>query len=222
MRSASLLRVRVRVHDRVRDRARRARAAARRRAERRRAQGLRHAVGRASRSTSCPGFDIFVGPEALIADGLAHGRAWAPSPRSRRRFRARSSRSCASRRRGRRPAGRAARVRRAVPAPGRPQAPPRRSRACPSSEDVRAPLRSLTVDERDELDAWAESVLDSGTRPASSPRRGSVRLQGLARRDPLSGSDLRTMSRTPRRRPARRRQILRPADQLRELVPERR
>jgi len=30
----------------------------------------------------------------------------------------------------------------------------------PLREDVRAPLRSLTVDERDELDGWAGSVLD--------------------------------------------------------------
>ncbi|HEY6112848.1 MAG TPA: hypothetical protein VIV37_02000, partial [Gaiellaceae bacterium] len=29
-------------------------------------------------------------------------------------------------------------------------------------EDVRAPLRGLTVEERDELDAWAETVLDYG------------------------------------------------------------
>ena len=29
----------------------------------------------------------------------------------------------------------------------------------PVKEDVRAPLRALTVDERDELDAWAEGVV---------------------------------------------------------------
>ena len=30
----------------------------------------------------------------------------------------------------------------------------------PVREDVRAPLRSLTQDERDELDAWAATVVD--------------------------------------------------------------
>jgi dihydrodipicolinate synthase/N-acetylneuraminate lyase len=29
----------------------------------------------------------------------------------------------------------------------------------PVKEDVRAPLRALTVDERDELDAWADGVV---------------------------------------------------------------
>jgi dihydrodipicolinate synthase/N-acetylneuraminate lyase len=29
----------------------------------------------------------------------------------------------------------------------------------PVNEDVRAPLRTLTTDERDELDAWAERVV---------------------------------------------------------------
>ena len=29
----------------------------------------------------------------------------------------------------------------------------------PVKEDVRAPLRALTADERDELDAWAEGVV---------------------------------------------------------------
>jgi dihydrodipicolinate synthase/N-acetylneuraminate lyase len=33
-------------------------------------------------------------------------------------------------------------------------------RGVPVREDVRAPLRSLTVDERDELDGWAAGVLN--------------------------------------------------------------
>ena len=45
-----------------------------------------------------PGFDIFVGPEALIADGMARG-ARGRCRRSRRRCRARSSRSFVTRRR---------------------------------------------------------------------------------------------------------------------------
>ena len=46
--------------------------------ERRRPEGLGHALG-AVRRVPLPGFDIFVGPEALIADGMAHGAVGAVS-----------------------------------------------------------------------------------------------------------------------------------------------
>ena len=107
-----------------------------------------------------PGFDIFVGPEALIADGMAHGARRAPFRRLRQPSRARSPPSCVRRHRKAPPAWessasfverfpRQAALKRLLALQG-----------VPVKEDVRAPLRALTVDERDELDAWAESVLN--------------------------------------------------------------
>ena len=105
-----------------------------------------------------PGFDIFVGPEALIADGMARGARGAVS-------------ALASALPGevaavvRNPtAGGAARLGelRAFVERFPRQAALKRLLALqgvPVSEDVRAPLRTLTPDERDELDAWAASVL---------------------------------------------------------------
>jgi dihydrodipicolinate synthase/N-acetylneuraminate lyase len=105
-----------------------------------------------------PGFDIFVGPEALIAKGIARGAVGAvsalasalpghvaavvrePSPEGAahlgelRAFVERFPRQ--------------ATLKRLL---GRQGVPVR--------EDVRAPLRGLTVEEREELDAWSEGVL---------------------------------------------------------------
>jgi dihydrodipicolinate synthase/N-acetylneuraminate lyase len=105
-----------------------------------------------------PGFDIFVGPEALIADGMARGARGAvsalasalpsevaavvrdPSPEGAaglgelRAFVERFPRQAA--------------LKRLLALQG-----------VPVREDVRAPLRALTVDERNELDAWHASVV---------------------------------------------------------------
>ena len=105
-----------------------------------------------------PGFDIFVGPEALIAEGMAHGAIGAVSALASA-F----------------PAEVAAVVRDPTPegAAGLGELRafverfPRQAalkrllgrQGVPVREDVRAPLRPLTVEERDELDAWAETVL---------------------------------------------------------------
>ncbi len=100
-----------------------------------------------------PGFDIFVGPEALIADGLAHGAVGAVSalasalpaevaavvrdPTSEGAARLGELRAFVER------FPRQAALKRLLALQG-----------VPVDEDVRAPLRSLTADERDELDAW--------------------------------------------------------------------
>ena len=105
-----------------------------------------------------PGFDIFVGPEALIADGMARGACGAvsalasalpsevaavvrdPSPEGATRLG--ELRSFVER------FPRQAALKRLLALQG-----------VPVREDVRAPLRALTVDERDELDAWHASVV---------------------------------------------------------------
>ena len=105
-----------------------------------------------------PGFDIFVGPEALIASGMAHGAIGAVSALASA-F----------------PADVVAVVREPTPEGAARLGElrafverfPRQAalkrilalRGVPIGEDVRAPLRSLTVDERAELDAWAATVL---------------------------------------------------------------
>lgn len=106
-----------------------------------------------------PGFDIFVGPEALIAEGLAHGAVGAVSALASA-FPA----EVAAVVREPTPEG-AARVGglRAFVERFPRQAALKRIlalRGLPVAEDVRAPLRSLTVDERAELDAWAAPLLD--------------------------------------------------------------
>jgi dihydrodipicolinate synthase/N-acetylneuraminate lyase len=103
-----------------------------------------------------PGFDIFVGPEALIADGMAHGARGAVSALA----------SALPREVGavvREPSAEGA-VRlgelRAFVERFPRQAALKRLLALqgvPVHEDVRAPLRTLTVEERDELDAWYAS-----------------------------------------------------------------
>jgi dihydrodipicolinate synthase/N-acetylneuraminate lyase len=108
-----------------------------------------------------PGFDIFVGPEALIADGMARGARGAVSalasalprevaavvrdPTAEGAARLGELRSFVER------FPRQAALKRLLALQG-----------LPVREDVRAPLRALTADERDELDAWAESVLAPG------------------------------------------------------------
>jgi dihydrodipicolinate synthase/N-acetylneuraminate lyase len=105
-----------------------------------------------------PGFDIFVGPEALIAEGMARGAIGAvsalasalpaeivsvvrnPTPESAARLG--ELRAFVER------FPRQAALKRLLGLQG-----------VAVREDVRAPLRGLTVEERDELDAWAEAVL---------------------------------------------------------------
>lgn len=105
-----------------------------------------------------PGFDIFVGPEALIAQGMARGAIGAvsalasalpaeivtvvrdPTPEGAARLG--ELRAFVER------FPRQAALKRLLGLQG-----------VAVREDVRAPLRGLTVEERDELDAWAEAVL---------------------------------------------------------------
>jgi dihydrodipicolinate synthase/N-acetylneuraminate lyase len=104
-----------------------------------------------------PRFDIFVGPEALIYQGMEEGAIGAVSalasafpeevaavvrqPTSEGAARLSQLRSAVER------FPRQAALKRIL---GR--------RGVPVREDVRAPLRGLTADERDELDAWHESL----------------------------------------------------------------
>ena len=111
-----------------------------------------------------PGFDIFVGPEALIADGMARGARGAVSalasalprevaavvrdPSAVGAARLGELRSFVER------FPRQAALKRLLALQG-----------LPIDEAVRAPLRSLTVEERGELDDWYASI----RRPAASP-----------------------------------------------------
>jgi len=106
-----------------------------------------------------PGFDVFVGPEALIAEGMSHGAVGAvsalasalpsdvagvvrdPTPEGAARLG--ELRSFVER------FPRQAALKRLLAIQG-----------VPVKEDVRSPLRTLTADERDELGAWAADVLD--------------------------------------------------------------
>jgi dihydrodipicolinate synthase/N-acetylneuraminate lyase len=104
-----------------------------------------------------PGFDVFVGPEALIAEGMARGALGAVSalasafpgevaavvrePTSDGAARLGELRAFVER------FPRQAALKRLLARQG-----------VPVQEVVRAPLRSLTPDERDELDAWAADV----------------------------------------------------------------
>jgi dihydrodipicolinate synthase/N-acetylneuraminate lyase len=105
-----------------------------------------------------PGFDIFVGPEALIAEGMARGAVGAVSalasalPRHVaavvRQPTAEGAASLAELRAFVERFPRQSTLKRLL---GRQGVPVR--------EDVRAPLRGLTIEEREEIDSWAESVL---------------------------------------------------------------
>jgi dihydrodipicolinate synthase/N-acetylneuraminate lyase len=104
-----------------------------------------------------PGFDIFVGPEALIAEGMARGARGAVSALA-----SALPREVAAVVREPSPAG-AARLGelRAFVERFPRQAALKRLLALqgvPVREDVRAPLRSLTSEERDELDDWYASA----------------------------------------------------------------
>jgi dihydrodipicolinate synthase/N-acetylneuraminate lyase len=105
-----------------------------------------------------PGFDIFVGPEALIADGMARGALGAVSALASA-FPA----EVASVVRDPTPEGaaRLGELRDFVERFPRQAALKRilALRGVPIGEDVRAPLRSLTAEERSELDAWVEALL---------------------------------------------------------------
>jgi len=106
-----------------------------------------------------PGFDIFVGPEALIAAGMARGAVGAVSalasalpgeiaavvrdPSDQGAARLGELRSFVER------FPRQAALKRLLALQG-----------VPVREDVRAPLRSLNAAERDELDAWAADVVN--------------------------------------------------------------
>jgi dihydrodipicolinate synthase/N-acetylneuraminate lyase len=104
-----------------------------------------------------PGFDIFVGPEALIADGMAQGALGAVSALASA-FPA----EVAAVVRDPTPDGaaRLGELRAFVERFPRQAALKRllARQGVPVHEVVRAPLRPLTSDERDELDTWAADV----------------------------------------------------------------
>ena len=146
-----------------------------------------------------PDLDIFVGPEALIHDGLA-------ARSRRRRLRARLRVSARRRRRrsrselgGSRASRRAARVRRALSPPGRAQAPARPSgrsgceRTC-GRRFAGSPARSATSSTRGTmpyLSAWtrlADRVVGSPRRRRTPPRRPDSRRSDPARMPDLLGS----------------------------------
>jgi dihydrodipicolinate synthase/N-acetylneuraminate lyase len=106
-----------------------------------------------------PGFDIFVGPEALIADGMARGALGAVSALA-----SALPREVAAVVRDPTPEGaaRLGELRTFVERFPRQAALKRllAFQGIPVREDVRAPLRALTADERDELDAWAGTIVD--------------------------------------------------------------
>ena len=158
LRAAPVLRLRVRVDDRLRGRSGRARAASRRRARTSPGSRCRTRPVRALLALPPPG------ARRLRRAGGAHPRGrWrpapsAPCPRSRRRFPRRSRRSCATRLGGGGPlsasSARSSSASRARPRSSGSSAagsPGRRGRA-------RAAPRRSTAEERDELDAWHESL----------------------------------------------------------------
>ena len=113
-----------------------------------------------------PGFDIFVGPEALIAEGMSHGAVGAVSALASALPREVAAVVRAPTTAG---AARLGELRGFVERFPRQAALKRllALQGVPVREDVRAPLRALTVDERDELDTWHESLfgteVESGT-----------------------------------------------------------
>jgi len=105
-----------------------------------------------------PGFDIFVGPESLIADGMARGARGAVSALA-----SALPREVAAVVREPTPEGsaRLGELRAFVERFPRQAALKRllALQGVPVQAAVRAPLRQLTSDEQDELDAWATGVL---------------------------------------------------------------
>ena len=166
-----------------------ARAAARARAEPRRAQGLGHAVG-GVRAVPLEGLDVFVGPEALIAQGMRARRVGAVSALASAFPGASWRRWSATRRR--RGAG-IGELRDAVERFPLHAALKRivARRGVPMREDVRAPLRGLTDDERTELDAMARDRRSRRrcdrsvrSRTTSRSRRARRRARRRAARSP--------------------------------------
>jgi len=106
-----------------------------------------------------PGFDVFVGPEALIAEGMSHGAVGAVSALA-----SALPSEVAGVVRDPTPEGdaRLGELRSFVEHFPRQAALKRllALQGVPVKEDVRSPLRTLTADERDELGAWADDVLD--------------------------------------------------------------
>ena len=107
-----------------------------------------------------PGLDVFVGPEALIAEGLARGAVGAVSALASA-FPAEVA--AVVRNPTQEGAARLGELRGFVERFPRQAALKRllARQGVPVREDVRAPLRGLTFDEREELDAWAETVLQA-------------------------------------------------------------
>jgi dihydrodipicolinate synthase/N-acetylneuraminate lyase len=114
-----------------------------------------------------PGLDIFVGPEALIHQGLESGATGAVSALA-----SAFPRDVAEVVRHPTPAGaaRLGELRSFVERFPRQAALKRllARQGVPVLEDVRAPLRSLTVGEREELDAWHETLVYSSSSSNSS------------------------------------------------------
>jgi len=106
-----------------------------------------------------PGFDIFVGPEALIAAGMARGAIGAVSALASALP---GEIAAVVRKPSDEGAARLGELRAFVERFPRQAALKRllALQGVPVREDVRAPLRSLTADERDELDAWAADVVN--------------------------------------------------------------
>ena len=106
-----------------------------------------------------PGFDIFVGPEALIAAGMARGAIGAVSALASALP---GDIAAVVREPSDEGAARLGELRAFVERFPRQAALKRllALQGVPVREDVRAPLRSLTADERDELDAWAADVVN--------------------------------------------------------------
>ena len=107
-----------------------------------------------------PGFEIFVGPEALIHQGLEAGAVGAVSALASAfpREVAEVVRSPTAE-----GAAHLAELRAFVERFPRQAALKRllARQGVPVREEVRAPLRSLTVEEREELDAWHEALVDA-------------------------------------------------------------
>jgi dihydrodipicolinate synthase/N-acetylneuraminate lyase len=106
-----------------------------------------------------PGFDIFVGPEALIGEGMARGARGAVSALASALPR---EVAAVVRDPSAEGAARLGELRAFVERFPRQAALKRllALQGVPLSADVRAPLRTLTAEEQDELDAWAGDLLD--------------------------------------------------------------
>jgi dihydrodipicolinate synthase/N-acetylneuraminate lyase len=113
-----------------------------------------------------PGFDVFVGPEALIQQGMDAGAIGAVSALASAFP---EEVTAVVRNPTVEGAARLAELRGAVEQFPRQAALKRilGRRGVPVREDVRAPLRVLTVDEREALDQWHESLLEAELEPSA-------------------------------------------------------